>query len=174
MSLGWVQRGSSAHTVWLPTGAVVFRSWHNGADTEVRAPATLVLGPCGGVIWMGADWIFGPRGLAAHWCGIFRPSHNGADTEVRPPATRVPGPCGGVIWMGADWIFGPRGLAAPWGGGLPAIGQRADTEVQRPWAERVEQRKRKWSSRDRGPFSRADTEVRAPVTWVPGPFSTNR
>jgi hypothetical protein len=124
MSLEWLQRGFPAHVVWLPIGSGVFRPWGNGADTEVRAPATLVLGPCGGVIWMGADWIFGPRGLAAHWYGGLPTIAQRSGHRGPPPRDAGSGPLRRGEWMDADWIIGPHDLAAHWGGGPSAMAQR--------------------------------------------------
>jgi hypothetical protein len=78
---------------FLPIGTGVFRQVPIGADTEVRPPATLFLGPGGRFVRMddqrtGAEPIqicSLPSGT-----GVFRQMPSGADTEVRRPwAERV-------------------------------------------------------------------------------------
>ena len=114
------------------------------ADTEVRAPATLVLGPC--------DAMFGCMRIGfpgrAVWlpigAGAFGRMPIGADTEVRPPATLFLGPGARCARMD-DQRTGDEPiqiLSLPIGAGVFG-----------------------------GAPSGADTEVRAPATLVLDPFS---
>jgi hypothetical protein len=128
--------GWSIQVFWRPIGTWVFGGMSNGADTEVRPPATRVLGPCGGGARWRAHWgwpiqAFGLP-VGARVCGGIS---NGADTEVRPPATPLLGPCGVCARWRAHWGWSIQDCVRPIGTGVFGCKSNgADTEVRPPAA----------------------------------------
>jgi hypothetical protein len=75
---------------WLPNGTIHFRSKSNGADTEVRPPATLCLGPDHGGLWWNADWDWRPTfsPSSARTLSVPHPRETAAN-RVSNPSTRL-------------------------------------------------------------------------------------
>ena len=80
--------------VWLPGGTGVFGRMSSGADTEVRPPATLVLGPEGGFLWLGAQRGYDTSRYPVSACDALLARHGPRSTvhgpRHPPPATRHP------------------------------------------------------------------------------------
>ena len=119
----------------LPIGAGVCRGMSSGADTEVRPPATRVLGPLG-ALWGGARiGSFRSRFHGSPWDRFsFDPGPAERTQRSAPPRPGCWAPADGVFgWATGGRPLADPGLPAPQSIGFPSLPiRRADTEVGAP------------------------------------------
>ena len=119
----------------LPIGAGVCRGMSSGADTEVRPPATRVLGPLG-ALWGGVRiGSFRSRFHGSPWDRFsFDPGPAERTQRSAPPRPGCWAPADGVFgWATGGRPLADPGLPAPQSIGFPSLPiRRADTEVGAP------------------------------------------
>jgi hypothetical protein len=123
---GPVGGGLQIQVFWLPIGTRVFGWMPSGADTEVRPPATLVLGPCGGCSRWRAHWGCRLRSLGCP-SDEFSSDPSPAERTQRsaPPRPWCCALAEGVLGCGHMGVTDPCSLAARWDSGFRMFVQRS-------------------------------------------------
>ena len=116
-----------------PSGPGVFGWMSNGADTEVRPPATRVLGPCGGCARWRAHWGFRSRFFLCPLGRGFRMFVQRSGHRGPPPRDPGAGPFRRVFSVASTLGVPIQVFSLPIGAGIVGcLSNGADTEVRPP------------------------------------------